>query len=301
MKGIIIGGDLRNGYIYKELKDRGFDLYEYGVWWKDEEGLVSAIHPTWDKREVLNRLKECDCIVLPVPVTRDGIRISSMNNAPSILLEEIKAELLSRNQHEEHHPIYIFGGNIPDGYFENINGAKQVDYMKSNGIALQNAVATAEGVICEAIKLSDYNLSGKTALLLGYGRCGKVLANRLKAMNMDLTVLVRRNESMYEAKALGYKCAILANFNKKLNYDYIFNTIPGKVLTEKQLESISDQSLVLEIASGEGGFGKEWITKWNGRYANLKGMPGKYAPAESGKILAEFIMNHIERRRDGTK
>jgi dipicolinate synthase subunit A len=54
--------------------------------------------------------------------------------------------------------------------------------MKDEKIVILNAIATAEGTIMEAIRSSDQNLHGSNCIELGYGRCAKVLAQKLKAL-----------------------------------------------------------------------------------------------------------------------
>ena len=76
----------------------------------------------------------------------------------------------------------IFGCNLPkketgQNLVENV--PEFVEYMQEDDTAYHNAVATAEGAVAEAILHSTINLCGAKSLLIGYGRCGKVLADRL--------------------------------------------------------------------------------------------------------------------------
>ena len=47
----------------------------------------------------------------------------------------------------------------------------------------------------------------------------------------------------------------------------------------------------MELASREAGFDKEAIKKYNIRYINAPGLPGKCAPRTAGEIMAETIIN----------
>ena len=60
--------------------------------------------------------------------------------------------------------------------------------MKMDDVAIYNAIATAEGAIMEAIKMQPINLHKSRCLVLGYGRCAKVLAAKLKGMDAQVTV-----------------------------------------------------------------------------------------------------------------
>lgn len=90
----------------------------------------------------------------------------------------------------------VFGGNLPE-FFQDAcmeKGVSCYDYMEEETIAVKNAVATAEGAIAEAICFSDETLYGTKVLVTGYGRCGRVLADRLCGMRCEVTVLEQEPE-----------------------------------------------------------------------------------------------------------
>ena len=60
--------------------------------------------------------------------------------------------------------------------------------MKDESIAVFNAVATAEGAILEAMLHKQTNIHHSRTLVLGYGRCGKVLSEKLKGLSAHVTV-----------------------------------------------------------------------------------------------------------------
>ena len=76
-----------------------------------------------------------------------------------------------------------------------------VEYMQEDDTAYHNAVATAEGAVAEAILHSTINLCGAKSLLIGYGRCGKVLADRLMRMYSRVTVAERKESARAQAEA----------------------------------------------------------------------------------------------------
>ena len=64
-------------------------------------------------------------------------------------------------------------------------------------------------------------------LITGYGRIGKVLAQRLGALGADVAVAARSVESLAWIKASGYKpLQIQRRENLVGRYDVIINTIP---------------------------------------------------------------------------
>lgn len=102
---------------------------------------------------------------------------------------------------------FIFGCNLPkketgQNFVENV--PEFVEYMQEDDTAYHNAVATAEGAVAEAILHSAINLCGAKSLLIGYGRCGKVLADRLMRMYSRVTVAERKESARAQAEAFGF-------------------------------------------------------------------------------------------------
>ena len=56
------------------------------------------------------------------------------------------------------------------------------DYYADEAVQVLNAAITAEGAIGEAIRTSDRTLWDSRVLILGYGRIGRALASRLRAL-----------------------------------------------------------------------------------------------------------------------
>ena len=100
------------------------------------------------------------------------------------------------------------------------NGIRTVDFMQLNDVAVKNAVPTAEGAIQSAMEHSDITLSGSLCLVTGWGRCGKILAQKLKGIGADVTVSARKDADMAEISASGFKF-MHTNRIIPLNFDFI--------------------------------------------------------------------------------
>ena len=129
----------------------------------------------------------------------------------------------------------VFGGNLPE-FFQDAcmeKGVSCYDYMEEETIAVKNAVATAEGAIAEAICFSEETLYGAKVLVTGYGRCGRVLADRLCGMRCEVTVLEQEPEKRAIAEISG--CHSVQNIEEILTehtageYRFLFHTIPVKI------------------------------------------------------------------------
>lgn len=195
---------------------------------------------------------------------------------------------------------FIFGCNLPkketgQNFVENV--PEFVEYMQEDDTAYHNAVATAEGAVAEAILHSAINLCGAKSLLIGYGRCGKVLADRSCACTAVLTVAERKESARAQAEAFGFDsvpfryCRIWQKYGKRVCV--YFNTVPKKVLTSKELENVSGEVTIIDIASRPGGTDFEYCRANKMNAVQALGLPGKYAPKRSAEVLMKVIEQHI--------
>ena len=169
-----------------------------------------------------------------------------------------------------------------------------IDYSKSESLAIYNSIATAEGIIAEAIINKDTNLHGSNVLVLGFGKCAKTLALKLKGMNAKICVCARREEDLILANSQGYDTISLHNLIMKIkSFEYIFNTIPIKILNNELLKEVSLNAIILDIASMPGGVDKEIADKYGIRIIHSLGIPGKYSPKSSGIAIAENLLDVI--------
>jgi dipicolinate synthase subunit A len=171
--------------------------------------------------------------------------------------------------------------------------------MESEKITILNAIATAEGTIMEAIQNSDINLHGSNCLVLGFGRCAKVLAGKLKAMDAIVTVAARSEEALAFAEAAGHKTLLLSDIKPLLpSYQFIFNTIPSLVLDKSCLELVNRNVTIIDIASAPGGVDFEYAMQQSLNAKLCLGLPGKVAPNTSADILVTEIIALMKERSD---
>lgn len=198
---------------------------------------------------------------------------------------------------------YVFGCNLPHkqsggiAAAEAAQGAKLVEYMKQDNVAYKNAVATAEGAVAEAVIHSSVNLCAEKSLVLGYGRCGKVLADRLSRMYSIVTVAERKKEARAEAEALGFGTIgfpVLPHLQREgKQYAYVFNTVPSRVLNQRELSLFNRNVTIIDIASKPGGVDYDYCKKHQLNAVHALGLPGKYAPKASAAILLQVIEENM--------
>lgn len=281
-KVIVLGGDHRQYYLADTLQKNGYHVCSYGVL-MPEKNNIEWIKPDKVKQEI----REAEMIVLPIPVSVDGKTIRQETADDVLLLSELYDGIRAGQK--------IYGGILSE-QLRSVCREKEAlcyDFMEDESVAVGNAVATAEGAVAEAILLGDETIHGKDCLVIGYGKCGAVLADKLRGLQAKVTVMARNPVSRAKARSMGYEVRPMFSHQEvqKEKYKYLFNTVPTLVLTEQVLSGFDLSTVIIDIASKPGGTDFEYC-----RYAGIRAklalsLPGKYAPRSSGEILAQAIMN----------
>ena len=281
-KFLVIGGDLRQVHLANYLCQRGHSVVTYGI--KNSAlsddcmqagSFFKLVHPNMH-------------VVLPLPVTKDGTNLFITGNEKPVSIEEFKNELSESNM--------VFGGVIPKNLVADLNylNIPYYDLMADSAVAIRNGIATAEGAIAHAIFESNITLHNSNALVLGYGRCGKVLCNKLKGIGANVTICTRNPIDLALGESLGFKVIPFSKLKRNIcKYPFIFNTIPAPILTTDYLCKVCSKTVIIDIASVPGGTDFNYAKK---RGINAKlclGIPGKTAARTSGEILADAILNKL--------
>lgn len=273
MKAYLIGGDSREKYLAYQLERKGIEI----------------IHP-----EQVDRLKDkkADIILLPTPVSMDRFTVKATEGQRKVNLKEV-LEVAEKGQ-------LIFGGVFPADFRGALEekGVVVHDFMKMDDIAIQNAVATAEGAIAEAVFMSNEILHGQEVLVLGYGRCAEVLANKLKGMSARVTVMARREEARSRAWTFGNDILEFGDVKNIEKFHYIFNTIPSMCITREWIDRLNRYCCIIDIASKPGGTDFDYCSKKGIRAKLCGSLPGRYAPKTSGELLAQKIESILKESKD---
>lgn len=187
--------------------------------------------------------------------------------------------------------MYIFGSNFSEDakMWAKTMQFTLVDYMKEPGVAEKNAIATAEGVIAEAITEMKQNLSGSKCLVAGYGRCGSVIAEKLLAFGCEVAILEQSREKCTLAEQNGCKWEKDVGL---LQYDLIINTVPALIFGESLLCTLKKDAVILDIATKPGGVDFSYCEKNNIKAKRCPGLPAKYSPKTSAEVLAEVVRKY---------
>lgn len=287
----VICGDLRSVYMAIQLEKFGFSVCTYGL--ADDE--VLGIKKVYDTPQRV--IEESNVIILPLPVSKDNIYISSKSPTIKTKLTDIIPHLRDG--------MIIFGGILPK-YFTDMckdKGCFVFDYYKSEELVYKNATASAEGAIMIAMSNTHTTVKDEKYAILGFGRIATQLAYMLKAMGADVEIFARSELAIKNAMDSGYSVFKLEDsctdeYLKKIACEIekssvVFNTIPSIILCENILNKLSKKPIYIELASAPGGIDVECarILKIKNIYA--PSLPGRYAPQSAGKYIFEEILKSL--------
>ena len=166
-----------------------------------------------------------------------------------------------------------------------------------------NARLTAEGAIFRAMQRQGRALLGATVLITGFGRIAQELAVRLAALGSFVIVCARNELQMRRAHELGAHPVPLAQAASACRQaDVIFSTVPAHVLGKNELDKVSPQALVIELASPPYGMNIEMARHMGVNVALEGGVPGRYAPMNAGAALFDALERRfagIDRKAEG--
>ena len=191
---LVLGGDLRNIKLAGMLADDGNRVYSFGQDRSDEildDGRIekcTSLKAAMEKAQV---------IIGPVPFSSNEDFI----NAPFAHDKIMINDLMKSNKSK----IFI-SGSIKDDLKKQLDEKymEVIDIMKRDDLAILNTIATAEGTIEVAIKNTDKILQGSRVLILGFGRVGKIVANKFSKMSAIVTCAARKVSDLAWIKAYGY-------------------------------------------------------------------------------------------------
>lgn len=283
----LLGGDARIAYMAPYLLEKKYKVICYGMQILAGSHDSSIIYAKTLKEAV----EQADCIVGGIPLLKDG-KICSGQMLPDMEADELYRHLKKGQK--------VFGGVIPKEFIEQCRQREVPchDFMEDEPLTILNAVATAEGAILEALKCQKTNIHGSKSLVVGYGRCGRVLAEKLKGLDAGVTVCSYSEVELACAGTFGMDTLPLERLAEKASaYEYIYNTVPAVVLKRKVLEQMRQDALIIDIASGAGGVDYFAAGELGISALHCLGLPGKYAPKISAKQLADFVIRRYHEDR----
>ena len=267
----VIGGDRRSFFAAKRLREMGFVTEILAL--RDEKNFV----PSENIR--------ADVVLLPLPLTRDGVHLFAPESEEPILLTDVFAAISRQS--------VILGGNIGE-----ISDERVIDYGKREDFAVLNAVPTAEGALLLALQNGRRTVFGTRVGIVGYGRVAFAAAKLFCAVGADVTVFARSTRARAEAHMMGYTAKPISAFSECVGeYEILINTVPARIFNRDILSEFSCGSRLIELASAPFGLDFDEAAALGVRVERASGLPGKYFPETAGYAVADTVTEILREKK----
>ncbi len=275
----VIGGDLRTLTLAGLLAEDGYSVHIFGFDKNiDTDNLLVAKN--------LHDAIQSEVIILPIPASGDNVTINAPYAEKPILLDDFFAMIGASK--------LVLAGHISPMLAVRFDreAIAYIDYYNREELMVKNAVPTAEGAVSIALSEMPVTLFGSKALVVGYGRIGKILTKLLLAMGAEVTVSARRWGDLAWIEGAGAKAVNTAKIANGISeYDVIFNTVPNMVLGESELSMMDKNALIIDLASTPGGVDLKAAKELKRRVIWALSLPGKTAPISAGHIIKDTVIN----------
>lgn len=278
----IIGGDLRNVFLAEIISKQNKKVFLYGF--DKEENIIQ--NNNIKKCESLEEaIKSCKIIISSIPFSKDKKIINMPYCSNEIMIDYFFEKIKNKT---------LIAGSINEELVKKAekNCIKTVDLMKNEELVIYNTIATAEGAIQIAMEETRKTIYKSNILVLGFGRVGKTILERLNGFKANIYCEARKEEDIAWIKVYGYNPISLNDLNDNIEkFDIIINTIPKIIIQEEQLRLMKKDCLIIDLASKPGGIDFEKAQEIGIKTIHALGLPGKVAPYTS----ADFINKVIEK------
>lgn len=270
----VIGGDRRLVELGRLLEERGCCVYSYGAGREETE-------------EALQRAASADVVVLPLPLCNQ----EGLLNGTSLST----AELFSQMSPEQ----ILLAGGVKETQRQEADryGLHLVDYFQEE-LKVANAAATADAALLVAMEQLDRSLLGSNCLVLGFGRIGKFLCNRLDGLGAQVTAAARKPEDRAWIRGYGYQAREIGALSGTLDtVDVLFNTVPALLLDETLLAQLPKSCLLVDLASVPG-MDQTAVERLGLRSVWARALPGRLVPQTAAEAIAQVLHRILEEGGD---
>ena len=277
----VLGGDKRQIALAESIASDGYTVYVFGF---DNVEFSRDIK----KAGLEETTAHCENLILPLPVTTNGLHLNTPYCDEKVELNDSFAELMRGKQ--------VYGGMIGKliQTSEVWDSIDIYDYYNREEFTIHNAVPAAEGAIEIAMREYPGTINGSKCLVVGYGRIGKALAWMLRGIGAAVTVSARKHADIAWIESYGYTSIFTDNICDKEQYDVIFNTVPAMIFNRRLLSKMHAKPLIIDLASQPGGVDYESAENFGIKTVHALSLPGKVAPKAAGEIIKTTIYNIME-------
>jgi dipicolinate synthase subunit A len=288
----MIGGDARQIEVMRILSELDAVVKLYGF-----EQLQQQFSGVSKQDFEPNAFIDVDAIILPAVGTDSSGIVESIFTTNELLLTREHIQIMPK------HTVVYTG--LAQPYLKKLcsnEDIRLIELFARDDVAIFNSIPTAEGAIMIAIQHTDFTIHNSNSMVLGMGRTGLTLARVLQALGAQVTIGVNKAEQYARAFEMGFKPFYTKDLASEVDdVDLIFNTIPTMIITAQVIAHISNQAVIIDLASRPGGTDFRFAEKRGVRAILAPGLPGIVAPKTAGQIIARALSQLIleEARKRG--
>ena len=214
-------------------------------------------------------------IALPIPTSRDGVRLTNTDTGIDEVLERTDAGTL------------VIGYDIPREWTDKLikKHATVCDSGLDEKFLCENGRLTAECTIGILLSTAQRSLSEMTFGIVGYGRIGKWLLCYLSYFSAGVVVYTRSLKTRLDLGQTGIFCPDIDSAEIPENMDVLINTAPDVVLCEDGF-SKNKSVRVIDLASGDN-------FPWLNNVEKYPSIPAKMLPRSAGLAWARSVERFV--------
>lgn len=286
-KYLVLGGDMRNLYLYKQLNNSSNKVKLFGF--ENIDVNDKLFQNVINSKGIAEALENVEVIIGPIPCSISGNELNSPFLNDKINLDDIFDKMTSGQ-------IFL-AGRINKKIIDmgKAKGIKVIDILEEEQMAILNAIPTAEGAIQLAMENLKTTLHSSKILVTGYGRVGKALTNMLKGFGANIFVTFRNQKEYANIKTLNYTAVSYEKLSNILpTMDLIINTVPNVIFDKTNLKYINQDCFFIELASKPFGIDFEESKKEGLNVIWAPSLPGKVAPITAATYIMETVNNILK-------
>lgn len=271
---LIIGGDSRQEYLQSAMEKNGCNC--------------KNINSADALKNIEETISLADVIVLPLPVSKDGVTVYSNNSEFVLKIEDLLLYL------EKKHTV--IGGMISEKVLSDLENAsgKVYDYYLDESLIIRNSYLTALGALKLMLENTNDTMLLKKVLITGFGNVAKCSARILSAVGCEVYIAARSDSQLTDAQCCGYKTVPLSEAVGSLYpYDYIVNTVPHRIFSKRDIFLMKEECFYIELASAPFGAHKDDFSGYGKKYIFAPSLPGRFFPKASAQAIETSIKHYI--------
>ncbi len=283
----VIGGDMRLYYLYEALKEDGCSVSGYAL--ASPTGQSAQCEST-----LYGVLENSDAVILPYPISPDGVFLNTPTEHKIPL-----CELFSAISEFNINNIFAGAVKLQTEELARVYGISLRDYGADEALTQKNALCTVEGALGILISELPITINGSVFTVLGYGRIGRIMSQRLKALGAEVNAVARKSKDLAMMSIDGVRAYSYDALDLSIkDAAAVINTVPAMILDENALSGVCSDTLILDLASSPGGVDREAAKRLEKRVIWALSLPGKTSPKSAALIIKETITEALGNNTD---